>query len=221
MELNIKFVNLTCSFTGDDPPKPGQTYVDANGTEWSIRDGVTRDVVLSDKPVWNVPIGTATLRKGLPIPLVLKRKYSAQEIRNARQLLQDIGCTEVIIGPDNKCLFVDGDKYPNLQIPDEVDGIPVVINSVNSRLEQQIVQLIKWRESSSDRYGADLLELVLTDLSTDIHENRVPRDLRKALRIFRTLPWVKQRNLVFQHVDAGPLSMGEPEGYRDPLPENE
>jgi hypothetical protein len=223
MELHIKFVSLTCSFTGDNPPKPGQTYVDANGTEWSIRDGVKRDTVLSDQLVWNVPIGTTTLRKGLPMPLVLKRKYSAQDIRNARQQLQDIGCTEVTVGTENDCLFVDGDKFEHLQIPEEIDGIPVVVNSVdlNRKLERQIVELIHWRENSSDRYGADLLSLVLADLSDPNHmsEKRVPLHLRRALKTFRSLPYIKQRNMVFEHVDAGPRSMGEPDNYRDPLPE--
>jgi hypothetical protein len=122
MQLHIKYAELTCSFSGETPPKAGQTYVDENGTEWNIRTDVRRDVVLSDEPVWSVPMGTVSLCGPIPHPLNLKRKLFPKEIREARQYLQNRGCSRIEFW--NGELVIDPSELEG-EFPYKVNGIPV------------------------------------------------------------------------------------------------
>jgi hypothetical protein len=131
MELGIDYVDLVCTLSGNDPPKPGQTYVDEAGTEWVVRtEGVyCRGGLLSDTPIWAVKIGASNgLRGPIPPRLKLERVFSASEIRTARQQLQSLGVERVIFDEERKELVVeecDTDIAPIL--PKSVDGIPVSV----------------------------------------------------------------------------------------------
>ena len=220
MYLPIKFVELTCNFTGENPPKPGQTYVDDKGTEWHVRNGVERELlIMCDKKVWRVRIGTMGLRGPIDPGLYLKRKYSSDEIRAARQVVQDLGISKVGVDPNNEYLIVEVEDAKGIELPEDVDGLPITVRDP-SKLEEQMIQLIYWREDASDYYGADLLSLVLHDLSDPDTIKRVPPELKDAFRAFQALSWKKQHNLVYSNVNAGPLSYGEEDGERELIPED-
>ena len=89
-----------------------------------------------------------------------------------------------------------------------------------TEIEKKMAELIKWRESASDLYGTDLLDHVLCSLVEREGEEFVPEHLKEAFRAFKALPWVKQHNLVYSTIDAGPLCYGEEDGMRELIPED-
>ena len=124
--LHINWASLNCSFSGETPPRPGQTYMDQNGNKWTVRDGVERALVLSDCPVWKVPIGTIQLDSDIPSKLILRRIYSSDEIRKARQSIQDLGISCVSVF-DDEYIVVNADDVDGKDMPQNVDGIPVIV----------------------------------------------------------------------------------------------
>lgn len=70
-----------------------------------------------------------------------------------------------------------------------------------ARQEKAIEALFRWRDSATDRYGDDLVCLLLAEFGSDAsysHHNRkdVPEEHQEALLVFRGLPHEEQSRLV-------------------------
>ena len=125
INLSIRQVQLTCSFCQENPPNQGWTYVDKHGSEWIICGKPTKQLVL-DGPSWNVTVRCDRLRGPINPPLTLTRKPQLQEIRDAKEQIQELGVKRVLVAPENQFLMIYKEDCVGIDVPKSVEGIPVV-----------------------------------------------------------------------------------------------
>jgi len=128
---------LTVGWCGEeDLLKPGCTYEDKHGSLWVVRE-VTREeihgVVMTNPYIdqWSAKVGRYNDSGPIEFPLCLRRKYSAEDIRQARSKLHGLGLGPVLYRNDR--LEVDKNQVQHmrdaadLELPESVDDIPVVV----------------------------------------------------------------------------------------------
>lgn len=112
----------------------------------------------------------------------------------------------IVRGPSGKPYALQVPRELAEELRQQVPVSPPVNN-------EAINALFRWRDSATDRYGNELISLLMAEFSTDpevSHHNRreVPQEHQAGLQAFRALPLADQEKLVEAYVDG----TGQPRG---------